>query len=137
MSSLLLSMLNHSATQLSHIYMCNAKINFYSWALRIIIHARNHYFDSGEMFSRTLIPLDKKITKPLESYERKQNEKYCSLMTKSLWDMKLVIRFFSLVWQYCYKLPYTAVLLEACVVKYYNYLTCSMGHSHTPKKGNP
>ena len=39
------------------------------------IHAWNHHFDFGEMFSRTLIPLDQKFTKPLESYESKQNEK--------------------------------------------------------------
>ena len=44
------------------------------------IHARNHYSDSGEMFSRTLIPLDQKFTKPLESYESKQNEKNIAVL---------------------------------------------------------
>ena len=44
------------------------------------IHARNHYSDSGEMFSRTLITLDQKFTKPLESYESKQNEKNIAVL---------------------------------------------------------
>ena len=47
------------------------------------IHARNHYSDSGEMFSRTLIPLDQKFTKPLESYESKQNEKILQSCNKT------------------------------------------------------